>query len=184
MHTKLEELDHPTDLSPYIISSPLPIESLLKRLEIHINSVKDPALQALLKFTFVESLDVRHRFITYPAALKMHHAWQHGLLQHSLEVADTVAALANLYNTWGYKHVSFDLAVTGALLHDIGKIKEMALEHVSYISTHAGDLNGHIILGTIFLARQIASVRKRQGCDFSETLEHTLMHLITSHHGK
>lgn len=180
----LQDIGMPADLTDFHRSSPLPLAVLKARLHDHIASVRDPRMHALLEAVFVEDTMFSAAFLEYPAALDNHHAFRNGLLHHTLEVTDVVAATADKQQHWGGKPLHRDLAITGALLHDIGKIEEMRQENFIYEFSDAGSLLGHITLGTIYLARKIAHVRHKKGVGFPAELEQMILHLVSSHHGK
>ncbi|HEV2474052.1 MAG TPA: HD domain-containing protein, partial [Chthonomonadales bacterium] len=179
----LEDLGIPDDLTPYLPSSPVPLPELERRLLRRVDSVEHTLLHSLLRAVLYEDKKVAKRFRELPAALDRHHAYRHGLLQHTLEVTDLVAAVTTQQANWGYLPLDLDLAITGALLHDIGKVEEITVRDFGYRFSNPGALLGHITLGAILVARKIAGVRKLER-GFPDELEQKLLHLITSHHGK
>ena len=178
----VQDIGIPKNLSDYFECSPIPLSDLQSRLYQHIDSVRDSRLNALLRSILMEDNQVSVAFAEYPAALEFHHTFRHGLLHHTLEVTDLVAAMADQQQNWGGHPVHRNLAVTGALLHDIGKVEEMRQQEYHYEFSDAGSLLGHITQGAIYVARQIAKLRRK--IVFPEELEHMLLHLISSHHGK
>jgi len=116
--------------------------------------------------------DVGEAFRTAPAASVMHHAYRHGLLEHTVHMARAARALLPLY-----PEVDPDLAMAGILLHDCGK----AVEYEGTLAARRGRrgiLQGHVILG-YQLARK-AALKARLDADRTERLEH----VILSHQGK
>ena len=182
LSSPLLDIGLPDDLSSFFACSPIVLPELQLRLHHHLASVRDARLKALLQSIFVADKKVAAEFAEYPAALDNHHVFRHGLLHHTLEVVDMVAALSDKQQYWGGQFVFRDLAVTGALLHDIGKAEEMREQDFTYEFSGAGSLLGHITLGTVYVARKIAKLRRNMA--FPEELEHMLLHLISSHHGK
>jgi 3'-5' exoribonuclease len=180
----LHDLGTPSNLADLLLCSPIPLSELQTRLYIHIESVHDPRLKALLEAVFVEDPKFSKAFLEYPAALGNHHAFRHGLLQHTLEVADIVTAMADKQQKWGGEPIYRDLAVAGALLHDIGKIEEMSQENFAFEFSDAGSLLGHVTLGTLYLIQKIVMTRKEKEIDFPRALEQMLLHLVCSHHGR
>ncbi len=177
-------VSEPPDAISYLPSSPLPLEDLRNRLNVFIGSVQHPQLHTLLHAVFIDDTKLARRFESLPAAETRHHNFRHGLLQHTLEVADAVDAIASRQREWGGRgRFSRDLAITGALLHDIGKLGEYEQHGLGVRFSTGGGLIGHITQGAIRIARKIARVRNSpQG--FSEELEELVMHLILSHHGE
>jgi 3'-5' exoribonuclease len=108
-----------------------------------------------------------------PAAKQLHHAWLGGLLEHVvslLTLADRVAP--------HYPLLDRDLLLTGVILHDIGKIRELSWE-IGFEYTVEGSLLGHIQIGTALTERTIDSLP-----DFPPKLKTLVLHMILSHHGK
>ncbi|MGO8670589.1 MAG: 3'-5' exoribonuclease YhaM family protein [Capsulimonadaceae bacterium] len=165
----------PADYEPH---APLRLTDLRTRFNRLASGVEDTALRDILRVVFGDT-QFRTRFETAPAASSMHHACRHGLLQHTVEVAEVALAVANLQRTWGYEPVSRDLVVAAALLHDIGKVEELDWSDASYVYTVRGGLLGHVAIG-YGLVRDAA--RRIPG--FTDTLCDALLHIILSHHGK
>ncbi|MGI6468372.1 MAG: HD domain-containing protein [Syntrophomonadaceae bacterium] len=110
-------------------------------------------------------------FCLAPAAQRYHHNHSGGLLEHSLGTARIVLQIAELH-----QEIDRDLILTGALLHDIGKVREME-ENESIIYTDEGKLLGHIILGIDMLERLM------EGIEVTRVTRNKLLHMIASHHG-
>jgi 3'-5' exoribonuclease len=177
----------PEDPADFLLVAPYSLEALTDRLEAHIAAVKEPNLHSLLRHIFDPKGSIASRFAAAPAAMTFHHAWYRGLLQHSLEVADLAAAMADAQTRWQAglithnehgKPVSRDLVVTGALLHDMGKIWEIEQKGAGFDYTASGRLIGHIVIGAL---RVWTACRKTQ---MPDRLRDALVHLILSHHGK
>ena len=164
----------PADLSPFL--APLPADSAahVGRFRDLIRGVRDPHLKALLRAVFHPDNELWARFIEAPAAKTMHHAHRGGLVEHSGEVALLCERMASVL-----PHINRDLLVSCALLHDIGKLEEMESGLNSGEYTPAGQLVGHIVLGTCLVARAAEQID-----GFPANLKHEVMHLILSHHGE
>lgn len=165
----------PADYEPM---AALTVDELRERLDALVDSVVEPPLAALLH-SFFGDAKFRGRFDIAPAAKGMHHACRHGLLQHTVEVAEMVRAIAELQQTWGYPGVSVDLAVTGALLHDVGKTRELDWSEPTYEYTSTGSMLGHIAIGYQMVFGKINHI-----AGFPTPLRDALLHIILSHHGK
>ncbi|MEA2419278.1 MAG: 3-5 exoribonuclease [Thermoleophilaceae bacterium] len=109
-----------------------------------------------------------------PAAKYYHQAYRHGLLEHCLSVAQGVSALAATF-----PKLDRDVAVSGALLHDIGKVEAYSYLNGAIELTDAGKLLGEIPLGYYRIRREIERIEAfpREDAD-------ALLHIILSHHGK
>jgi 3'-5' exoribonuclease len=133
--------------------------------------VADSHLQRLLRAFFGDQ-EFRRGFERAPAAKAAHHAYVHGLLEHTV----SVAGLARL-TAGHYAHLDADLLITGALLHDIGKVQELTLgPPLGY--TDAGRLEGHLVLGARMLEGRLAKLK-----GFPPGVAAHLRHMILSHHG-
>lgn len=148
------------------------LHALWERLEEAIGSVREPSLRALLADLFENDGDLAARFARAPAALKLHHAYIGGLLEHTVEVAELCDGVCRLFDA-----LDRDLLITGALLHDIGKTAEFSYTH-AIGHTDEGMLLGHIALGERMVAERIAGIP-----GFADTLALRLRHLLLTHHG-
>ena len=113
------------------------------------------------------------RYRVAPAAKRYHQAYAHGLLEHSLTVAQSVGALSATF-----PGIDRDTAVTGALLHDIGKLDAYTNTPPAFDLTDAGRLQGEIALGYYFVRQ---AIERLEG--FPAELEEAVTHIILSHHG-
>ena len=105
--------------------------------------------------------------------MRLHHAYIGGLLEHSVDVARLAKAMATEIGA-----VDMDLIVTGALLHDIGKLSELSSD-LGFEYTNAGRMLGHVSMGAMLVERTIASQS-----DFPDDDAQHLLHILLSHHGK
>jgi 3'-5' exoribonuclease len=142
-----------------------------------IESVKEPALKGILDFFFADKEFVVN-FLRVPAALKRHHAYIGGLVEHTVGVVSLCDSAAGYY-----PHVNRDLLITGAILHDIGKTRTYKIGR-SFDGTDEGKLIGHLILGIEMVEKAIDHVNNDPNeQDFREVLRNNLIHLLVSHHG-
>jgi 3'-5' exoribonuclease len=136
-------------------------------------TVRERHLRALLGRVFGEGSRLWQRFKVAPAAKHYHQAYRHGLLEHTLGVAQGVSAVSATF-----PGVDRDLAIAGALLHDLGKLDTYALEGRAIELTDAGRLHGEIALGYYRIRREIEDID-----EFPAELAQALGHIILSHHG-
>lgn len=162
------------DPLPYLRRPDVNLEELQKEFRGLLASIADPHMAELLGRIFTPAL--QEAFVRAPAAKRIHHNYSGGLLEHTLSVARLCDRIAE-----NYPQLNRDLVITGALLHDIGKLNEYEMRTVPRYTTE-GRLLGHIILGEELLARVIREIRD-QGQPFPTQLELMLKHLIISHHG-
>jgi 3'-5' exoribonuclease len=139
-----------------------------------IATVQSPHLSILLERLLGRDSDTWRRFRDAPAAKRYHHAYRHGLLDHSLTVAQAVSALSAIF-----VGVNRDVALTGALLHDIGKLDAYQRVGEEIEMSDAGRLHGEIALGYAHVRDEIAAIDS-----FPDELCQALLHIILSHHGQ
>ncbi len=150
------------------------LELLERDLRALLTTIQDPQLRELLDLFFGEGTETWRRFSEAPAAKVYHQAYRHGLLEHTLSVAQAVSAAANFF-----PGIDRDVAVTGALLHDIGKTEAYNDDPLAIDLTDAGRLQGEIPLGYYFVRRRIEDIP-----GFDPELAQCVLHIILSHHGQ
>jgi 3'-5' exoribonuclease len=138
-----------------------------------LDTIREPHLKLLLERVFGEGTELWAAYRVAPAAKHYHQAYRHGLLEHSLGVAQAVSAISATFTG-----IDRDVAVTGALLHDIGKLEAYNDDPDSIELTDAGRLDGEIALGYYRIRRAIEDIE-----DFPPQLARALGHIILSHHG-
>ena len=159
------------DPTQFMPKSPISVSELWERLNKLVLAVKDKNLRRLVK-AFFNNDEFREIFGKAPAAKGAHHAYVHGLLEHTVSVGELALKVAGHYT-----NLNRDILLSGALLHDIGKTQEFTLgPPIDY--TDQGRLEGHVVLGVRMLDQRLASLRA-----FPENLASHIRHLIVSHHG-
>jgi 3'-5' exoribonuclease len=157
------------DLAP---ESDVSFDRLEADLRALLGTVQNAQLRVLLDAFFGEGSETWARFRDAPAAKVYHQAYRHGLLEHTLSVAQAVSAAAAFF-----PGIDRDVAIAGALLHDLGKLRELSYDVAVNYSVE-GNLVGHIVIGVGMLRD---AVREQPG--FPAELQLELEHLILSHHG-
>jgi 3'-5' exoribonuclease len=161
------------ELTDLLDGPAMSIEQMEIDLRHLIETVRNPNLRRLLDTLFGEGSDVWSRFRAAPAAKFYHQAYAHGLLEHTLTVGQAVSAISASFGG-----VDRDLAVTGALMHDIGKIEAYSSDPAAIDLTDDGKLLGEIPLGYYLVRREIERID-----GFPWDLARALLHIILSHHG-
>jgi 3'-5' exoribonuclease len=146
------------------------MESDLRQL---IATVQRAPLRALLERILGAEAASWPLFRDAPAAKYYHQAYRHGLLEHALTVGQAVSAISATF-----PGIDRDVAVTGALLHDIGKLDAYTREESAIELTDDGRLQGEIALGYYRVRREIESID-----GFPPALAQALSHIVLSHHG-
>ena len=160
------------DLADFLPESPRSATKMREELRVVVDSLSNQYLKALMT-QFLSDDDFMNLYCKAPAAKGMHHVYLGGLLEHSLSLVKLVRAISPLY-----EGINADLLITGALLHDVGKIHEMSYDR-SFDYTDAGKLLGHITMGVELVSEKIRMVE-----DFPKELELLLKHMLLSHHGQ
>ncbi len=138
-----------------------------------VATVQQPHLSELLRRVLGPGSAHWARYREAPAAKHYHQAYRHGLLEHSLGVAQAVSAISATFGG-----IDRDVAVTGALLHDIGKLEAYTTPTPAIELSDAGRLHGEIALGYYLVRRLIEEID-----GFPEELARAVGHIILSHHG-
>jgi len=160
------------DKSDLLPSTNYDVGALWNQLETSVDSLANPDLRRLLT-TILADPAIAAAYREAPAARQLHHAWLGGLLEHVvslLGLADKVAA--------HYPLLDRDLLLTGVVLHDIGKIRELSWG-IGFDYTIEGTLLGHIQMGIDMVEKAIAGLP-----NFPDHLRTLVLHMILSHHGK
>ncbi|GAB4300448.1 MAG: HD domain-containing protein [Desulfuromonadia bacterium] len=164
--------DDQVPLEEFLPRSSRTTEEMTRELASLVNSFANPYLKRLMQL-FMADEQFMKGYVTAPAAKGMHHVYLGGLLEHSLSVARLIDLIHPLY-----PRLDRDLLMTGALLHDAGKVREMAYRR-SFDYTDEGKLVGHITIGVEMIGDKIRGIP-----DFPPQLAILLKHLILSHHGE
>ena len=157
----------PTERPPH---SAARMEADLREL---VATVQDPHLRVLLGRLLGDGSETWPGFRDAPAAKRYHQAYRHGLLEHSLTVAQAVSAISATF-----PGIDRDVAVTGALLHDIGKLDAYMHGDDEIEMTDRGRLYGEIALG---YHRVRTAIETLDG--FPQRIADAVLHIILSHHG-
>lgn len=147
-------------------------EEMLSELKGIISEITESYLKRLMD-SFMDDKEFVELLKTAPAAKGMHHVYIGGLLEHVLSVAHLIIELSK-----HYKGVKKDLLLAGAILHDMGKTKELSYK-TAFDYTDVGRLLGHIIIGIQMLDEKIKGIK-----GFPENTAMLLRHMIASHHGE
>ena len=165
--------DDEYDPADLLETSPVPLERLEADLRSLLETIQAPELRRLLDRFLAPESELWPRFRDAPAAKHYHQAYRHGLLEHALSVAQGVSAAASFF-----PGIDRDVAVTGALLHDVGKLEAYNDDPLAIDLTDLGRLQGEIPLGYYRVRREIESIE-----GFDPDLAQSVLHIILSHHG-
>ncbi len=161
------------DVADYMPCSRFLPEHMLKALDDYIEKIQNPYLKRLVVKFFREDKEFIERLKKSSAAKSVHHGFIGGLLEHTLGVV----RLCHIY-TKTYPFLNYDLLITAALFHDMGKMYELSPFPMNDY-TDDGQLVGHVVIGYQMVHEAIGSIE-----DFPEILARELEHCILSHHGE
>src|SRR5271167_2631202 len=170
---KLRKLgDSEIEFSDYLPKTTKNVDELWQTLTDFVASFQNPHLKCLVQ-AFMSDPEIAAAYRNAPAAKTLHHAYIGGLLDHVVSLFRSCDLVCR-----NYPQINRDLLLTGAFLHDIGKIHELTYNR-SFSYTTRGQLLGHMVIELELLQAKLALVP-----DFPPELKTLLEHLIISHHGE
>ncbi len=152
-----------------ILSAPRPIDDMWAELQGHLRDVRNDHIRILLNRIVT---DHESQLRVWPAAQQIHHAYRGGFLEHITKMTEVGRFVARAYGA------DEDLVIAGVVLHDIGKLQELAYEGGAGSYTRDGNLVGHIGLGMMMVRDACSGIS-----GFPLELRSQIEHLIASHHG-
>ena len=167
---RMEEVD--IDFTDYLPKTKKDIGELWRTLTEFVATFQNPHLKSLVEL-FMADAEIAERYRNAPAAKTLHHAYIGGLLDHVVSLFRSCDLICR-----NYPQVNRDLLLTGAFLHDVGKIQELTYNR-AFSYTTRGQLLGHMIIELEMLQAKLAKLP-----DFPLELKILLEHLIISHHGQ
>ncbi len=159
------------ELADFLPRTKRDIAQMQTELRSLLGEVKHPHLRQLL-LDFLDDPEVHMGLSRCPAGKSLHHAYIGGLLEHILSLVNAARNLAPIY-----PQLDGDLLVAGALLHDIGKLREISYAR-SFRYSDLGQLVGHIAVGISWVEEKAKEIP-----GFPRELLIHLQHIIASHHG-
>ena len=166
------------DFADYLPKTKKDINELWATLASFVASFQNQQLKALIQ-AFMNDAEIAAAYKAAPAAKTLHHAFIGGLLDHVVSLFRLCDLACRNYPG----QIDRDLLLTGAFLHDIGKIHELSYNR-SFAYTTEGQLLGHMIIELEMLHAKLAEVERALGQPFSRELKTLIEHLIISHHGQ
>lgn len=163
------------DLEDFLPRTKQDVAQMYKEVLEMLDQIKSPALKALVaEFTGDEARMAQ--FCKSPAAVKMHHDYLGGLLEHTHNMLRVAVSIFPLY-----PHIQKDLVLAAIFLHDMGKTEELACD-MAFSYTDSGQLVGHIVKCTIWI-QQKADALRAKGQTISQEAVDALCHIVLAHHG-
>ena len=161
------------DPADYIPRTPKDIAELMNKLNGYIFSIGNPFIKELLTNILIKNNQISKAVAEHSAAKALHHSYLGGLLEHTVSVTQICEFLCGVY-----PKADRDLLICAALLHDIGKVYELAPFPANNY-TDDGRLLGHIFIGAELVSKEALLI-----ANFPEKLESLIKHCILSHHGE
>jgi len=161
------------EFDDYLPRTTKDVDALWRTLGEFVNGFEDPHLKALIR-AFMNDPQIERAYKNAPAAKSLHHAFIGGLLEHVVSLFQLCDLACRNYP----EMIDRDLLLTGAFLHDIGKVHELTFAR-SFTYTTRGQLLGHMIIELEMLQQKISALP-----GFPEEYKTLIEHLIISHHGK
>jgi len=152
------------------------VEKLVDRARELLRGMNNHHLQTLTECFLLDS-EFMAKFTMAPAGIKNHHAYRGGLIDHVVSVMEAASRICQ-----GYPQIDRDLLLTGAFLHDIGKVDELRYEREMAYSDE-GQLLGHLVMAVAMLDAKVAEAEKLSGEPIPEETVLRLKHMLVSHHG-
>jgi 3'-5' exoribonuclease len=153
------------------------IERLRRRLAEILRALESVPLRNLAECFLIDE-GLMDQFSRAPAAVKNHHAYHGGLLQHVVNLMEVCLSVAE-----HYPQLDCDLLVMGAFLHDLGKIDELTYDRDLGYSDE-GQLLGHVVIAMSLLDKKLEEAAKLSGEPFPHETALRLKHMVISHHGE
>ena len=168
---KAEEGEYnPADYMPTTDKS---VDGMYEELTAYIRQISNKYLRQVLEFYYIKDEAFIKKFKAHSAAKTVHHGFSGGLLEHTLSVTRMCDYFATSYSI-----LNRDLLLSSAILHDIGKVKELS-DFPDNDYTDEGQLIGHIVTGVEMIHDAIREIP-----GFPVVLANELKHCIVAHHGE
>ena len=163
------------DIDDFLPRTKKDTKQMFEEVKQTIGRIKNSQLKALTG-EFLSDTELMEKFCNAPAAMKMHHDYIGGLLEHTHNMLRAAVAILPLY-----PDVQHDLVLAGIFLHDIGKTEELVYD-MAFSYTDSGQLIGHISKSLLMINQKADSLRSA-GTQIDQTVLDALGHIILSHHG-
>jgi len=164
------------DIDDFLPKTKKDTKQMFEEVKEAVGLIKNPQLKALVG-EFMADTELMEKFCNAPAAMKMHHDYIGGLLEHTHNMMRVALAILPLY-----PDVQPDLVLAGIFLHDIGKTEELAYD-MAFSYTDSGQLIGHISK-SLLMINQKADSLKSAGTQIDQAVLDAIGHIILSHHGQ
>jgi 3'-5' exoribonuclease len=172
LHTIHRLDDREVDFTDYFPASKRDGEEMWRELREFAAGIANPHLHGLVA-ALLDDPEIARRYRVAPAAKQIHHAYLGGLIEHVLSLCHLSRMAASHYTA-----LDGDLLLTGAIVHDIGKIHELSYER-GFSYSDEGQLLGHMLIAIRMIGEKLVAIP-----DFPPRLRSLVEHMILSHHGQ
>ncbi len=175
---RLAKVDlHEVNEDDFTPVSNVEVDKLMQRAGEMLRGMTDPHLRTLAE-CFLMDEPLMEKFTRAPAGVKNHHAYNGGLLEHVVKLMEVAGRVCTCY-----PQIDRDLLLTGAFLHDMGKIDELGYDR-EMVYTNEGQLIGHIVMAVGLLDAKVTQSEKLSGEPIPRETVLRLKHMLVSHHGE
>jgi 3'-5' exoribonuclease len=164
------------DAEDFIQETSVNTGRLLRRMREILLTIDDAPIRTLME-CFLDDEKLMAQMALAPAGIRLHHAYSGGLLEHIVNLLETVVRIADLY-----PKVDSRLLLAGVFLHDIGKVRELEYDTV-FGYTDEGQLIGHLVQGVEMVNEKVLLAEQRLGQEFPTETLLRIKHMLVSHHG-
>src|SRR5580693_2256614 len=172
LHTIRRMDDREVDFTDYFPASARDADEMWRELRGFAAGIESPHLRKLVA-ALLDDEEIARRYRVAPAAKQIHHAYLGGLIEHVLSLCHLARLVAGHYAA-----IDGDLLLTGAIVHDIGKIYELSYER-GFSYSDEGQLLGHMLIAVRLIGEKLREIP-----DFPPRLRSLIEHMIISHHGQ
>ncbi|MFA7486013.1 MAG: CMP-binding protein, partial [Phycisphaerae bacterium] len=164
------------NIDDFLAKTDKDVKKLFEEIKQILAAIKNEQLRAILR-EFLADKDLMAQFLKAPAAMKLHHNYLGGLVEHTHNILRSAQAILPFY-----PDVQGDLVLAGIFLHDLGKTDELSYE-MAFEYTTSGQLIGHISK-TLLMLHKKTDALEAKGTKISSEVLDALGHIILSHHGQ
>ena len=176
--TRLVKVDPgEVDEDDFIPLAAVQVDKLVAKLGEMLRAMNTPQLVTLAECFLLDD-EFMTKFTRAPAGIRLHHAYQGGLLEHVVNLMDIVIRIAPCY-----PQIDRDLLLMGAFLHDVAKVDELSYDR-DFAYTDEGQLIGHLVMAVSLLEEKVREAQKLSGEPMDDETVLRLKHMIVSHHGE
>ncbi|MHC4293736.1 MAG: 3'-5' exoribonuclease YhaM family protein [Planctomycetota bacterium] len=164
------------NIDDFLATTDKDVDKLYSEVKAMTGKIKNKQVKALVE-AYQEDEQLMEKFCKAPAAMKMHHSYLGGLLEHTHNMLRVALAILPMY-----PEVNDDIVLAGIFIHDLGKTQELGYD-TAFSYTDSGQLIGHITQGMVMLDKKAQGLVK-DGSTIDECILDMIGHIIVSHHGQ